>query len=171
MRKTLLLSLILLISAAWVVAQSTSSPSSQSSPSGEQSSPSGEQSSPSDQMGSQSSQASSQTSSGMNKNENQIEGCLSGSAGNFTLTDKSGITYQLQGDTSQLNKHVGQEVRINGSNSAASSAAAPSSGSASSSSAGASSAGAGAAAQTFNVTKVKKIASTCSSAGSSNPSK
>ena len=28
--------------------------------------------------------------------ETSIEGCLGGSAGNFTLTDKSGMSYQLQ---------------------------------------------------------------------------
>jgi hypothetical protein len=94
---------------------------------------------------------------------NNIEGCLGGSSGNYTLTDASGITWQLQGDNAELGKHVGQQVRISGNSS---SSAASSAGSSASTSAGA-----GAAGQTFNVTKVKKIASTCSTTGSSTPSK
>src|SRR5712672_2776143 len=51
---------------------------------------------------------------------NSIEGCLSGSAGNWTLTDQSGKTWQLAGDTSKLSEHVGHQVRIVGDNSAGS---------------------------------------------------
>jgi hypothetical protein len=91
MKKTLLLTLILLISAAWVVAQTSQTTSPSTAPSSNsQTSPSG---SSSDQMGSQSSQQpSSQSSSDMSKmgNETHIEGCLGGSAGNYTLTDSSG---------------------------------------------------------------------------------
>ena len=45
-----------------------------------------------------------------------IEGCLSqASAGNgFTLTDASGIAYNLQGDSSLMSSHVGQEVSVTG---------------------------------------------------------
>jgi hypothetical protein len=46
-----------------------------------------------------------------------VQGCLQGSDGNYTLTDKSGTTYQLQGDTSKLKAHVGHEVQITGSTS------------------------------------------------------
>ena len=112
-------------------------------------------------MGSQS------TAGSANANETNIEGCLSGSAGNYTLVDKSGTTWQLSGDTSKLDKEVGHEVRITGSASGASSA----SGSSASSSAAPSGAGSSSS-QTFNVSKVKKIANTCSSSPSgSNPSK
>jgi len=87
-----------------------------------------------------------------------VEGCLQGSDGNFTLTDSSGTTYQLAGDTSKLTEHVGHEVRIKGSTSGASS-----------SGAGASAgAGAGASAggqQTLTVESVKHVAKTCKSAG------
>ena len=44
-----------------------------------------------------------------------VEGCLQGSNGSFTLIASSGMTYQLQGDTSKLSKHVGHEVQITGS--------------------------------------------------------
>jgi hypothetical protein len=46
-----------------------------------------------------------------------VQGCLQGSDGNYTLTDKSGTTYQLQGDTKKLSGHVGHEVQITGSSS------------------------------------------------------
>jgi len=150
MRKALLLTLILLISAAWVVAQAPqSTPPANSSDNAQTSS---------DHMGSQDSQEpGSKTQSQMGKagSENQIEGCLGGSSGNYTLTDSAGTSWQLQGDNSQLSKHLGQQVRISGM--AASSSAA-------------SSAGAAATGQNFNVTKVRKIASTCSNT-SSMPSK
>jgi uncharacterized protein DUF5818 len=81
-----------------------------------------------------------------------VEGCLQGSDGNFTLTDSSGTTYQLAGDTSKLTEHVGHEVRIKGSTSGA----------------GSSGAGASASAggqQTLTVESVKHVAKTCKSAG------
>jgi hypothetical protein len=56
-----------------------------------------------------------------------VEGCLQGSNGNFALSDKSGTTYQLSGDTSKLSKHVGHEVQITGSTSASSAASSTSS--------------------------------------------
>ncbi len=160
MKKTLLLTLILLVSAAWVVAQ-TSQSTSPSSPRSTQGYPSG---SSSGQMGSQSSQyPSSQSSSGMSNTakETHLEGCLSGSAGNYTLTDSAGMTWRLEGDSSDLGKHIGQEVRISGSSS--------STGMGSSATGSSASSGAGAAEQTFNVTKVKKVANTCSTSGSANP--
>ncbi len=50
-----------------------------------------------------------------------IEGCLNGSAGNYTLTDTSGKSWQLSGDTSKLSDHVGHQVRVTGSEASASS--------------------------------------------------
>jgi hypothetical protein len=44
-----------------------------------------------------------------------VEGCLSGSGGNYTLTDAKGATYQLTGDASKLSEHVGHEVKVTGS--------------------------------------------------------
>ena len=54
---------------------------------------------------------------------NTFHGCLLGSAGNFTLTDNSGTTYQIQGDASRLREHVGYEVQITGTTSTSTSEA------------------------------------------------
>ncbi len=134
MSKTLMLAAILLLSAAWLQAQqdpqAASSPSSASPTSSSQGS--------SSQSGSSSGQT--------------VEGCLQGSNGNFTLTDKSGATYQLAGDTSKLTEHVGHEVQIKGSASG-------------SSPAGASAGGAASGQQTLTVESVKHVSKTCTSAG------
>jgi hypothetical protein len=50
-----------------------------------------------------------------------VQGCLQGSNGSFTVTDKSGSTYEIQGDTSTLSKHLGHEVQITGTTSTTSS--------------------------------------------------
>ncbi|HZD09456.1 MAG TPA: hypothetical protein VE176_14460, partial [Candidatus Limnocylindrales bacterium] len=105
-----------------------------------------------------------QTTQTSSDSSNSIEGCLSGSAGNWTLTDQSGKTYQLAGDTSKLSDHVGHQVRLMGTDnsSSASGSSSPSSSSPSSSS-GATGAGSSSGAQpTFTVSKVKMISSTCS---------
>jgi len=92
MRKTLLLTFLLLACAAWVAAQQGAGP---------------------------------QAISGATV----IDGCLGGSGGNFTVTDKAGTIYQLQlpksADTTKLNQHIGHEVRVTGTmaSSAASDAA------------------------------------------------
>ena len=119
MRRTILLSSILLLSAVWALGQYDTS-SNQSS-------------------GSQSS-----------TNQTTIEGCLSGSDGNYTLTDKSGTTYQLTGETAKLVNHVGHDMQLTGTSST-SSADQPSSMSGSASSQ-----------QTFNVSSFKHISKTCS---------
>jgi uncharacterized protein DUF5818 len=88
MARTILLALTLLASAAWVQAQSQYPQSS-----------------------------SSQSGSSGNSGQATVQGCLQGSSGSYTLTSDSGTTYQLQGDTSKLDKHVGHEVAITGSTS------------------------------------------------------
>ena len=83
--------------------------------------------------------------------QNKVEGCLQGSDGNFTLTDSSGTTYQLQGDTSKLTEHVGHEVQITGSTSGGTGDSA-------------NSASAGAASQpSLNVKSIKHVSKTCKS--------
>jgi hypothetical protein len=102
---------------------------------------------------SSSGQASSASSSG---SSTTVDGCLSGSSGNYTLTDKAtGTSYNLSGDTSKLSAHVGHEVKITGTTSG--SASSPSS-SASSTASGSSSAMGG---QTLSVTSFKHVAATC----------
>jgi len=132
MKHILLLS-VLLLGVSWVAAQDTTNSGSASGQAG--------------------SSASSQMAGGSHQS---VEGCLSGSDGKYTLTDKSGTAYQLTGDTSKLAEHVGHEVKITGSTSTGSAAA---SGSAS---AGSTSAGGG---QTLEVSSVKQISKTCANAG------
>jgi hypothetical protein len=107
---------------------------------------------------------SSQSSS--NANETSITGCLSGSGGSYTLTDASGKTYQLQGDTSKLSDEVGHQVRVKGSEASASAAGSPGTSPSSGSSASSSSAGSSAGVQ-FNVSSVKKISDSCSTSPTS----
>src|SRR5579864_6438531 len=149
MRKTFLITATLLLSAAWAVAQT---------------SPSTPQSTTPDTSSTTTQTTTTQTTQTSNDSSTSIEGCLSGSAGNFTLTDQSGKTYQLAGDTSKLSDHVGHQVRIMGSDSSSSASGSSSPSSSSpSSSAGATGAGSSSGAQpTFTVKNVKMISSTCS---------
>jgi hypothetical protein len=56
-------------------------------------------------------QAASQSSTAQNS---VIRGCLSGSPGNFTLTDQNGMQYKLLGNDAALQSKVGHEVEITG---------------------------------------------------------
>jgi hypothetical protein len=87
-----------------------------------------------------------QAGSGADRAGSTIEGCLAGSGGSFTLTDSSGKTYQLDGDTAKLAEHVGHTLRISGS---------PKSG-------GGDPQGGASAQPTFTVQKVKMVSSSCS---------
>jgi hypothetical protein len=167
MSKTLMLAAVLLLSAAWLQAQSSSQAGSRAS--GQTTSPAA-----SSQGGmSTSGQTSSRTISSQSSSSaagQTIEGCLQGSSGNFTLTDSAGTTYQLSGDTSKLNKHVGEEVEVTGSpsGSSASNSSPGANSSAGTSASAGSSTSAGTAAgssQQFTVDKVKKVSSTCKTAG------
>jgi hypothetical protein len=89
MFKTLMLALALLIPTAWLQAQEHDS-----------------------QAGSTQNEA---TAAG----QVTVQGCLQGSDGNYTVTDNSGMTYQLQGDMAKLSAHVGHEVQITGTTSGA----------------------------------------------------
>jgi len=83
-----------------------------------------------------------------------VEGCLSGSNGNFTLTDKNGMSYQLTGDTAKLSEHVGHEVKVTGVSGSSGAGAETASGSA----------GAG---QALQVSSLKHVSKSCKSAGMS----
>ncbi|SRR5579864_4728808 len=137
MRKLLLLLSIVLLGACWAVAQDSSSPSNTGSSTSSTSASSG------------------QTGSTSASGRMTVEGCLSGSSGNYTLSDKNGNTYQLTGDTAKLSEHVGHEVKITGNSS---------SGSASGTATGAAGS-AGANSQTLEVSSVKHISKTCQNAG------
>ena len=136
MRKMFLLLSVLLLGMSWAVAQSTTGSQDQNGSAGaSQSGTSG-----------YSGQSSSPTNAG---GQMTVEGCLSGSSGNYTLTDKNGTAYQLTGDTAKLSEHVGHEIKVTGTSA---SAGASASGSTETSAAG--SAGAG---QTLQVASVKHI--------------
>jgi Protein of unknown function (DUF5818) len=145
MKKFSLVTAILLLSSAWMLAQSSTSPtdSSQypsSSPSAQQPA---QQPAQSPDM-SQSTQAGKAAEAG----GTTVEGCIGGSAGNYTLTDSSGKAYQLAGDTSKLGDHVGHDVKVTGTVASAAAGAA---------------AAAGGATPTLTVKKVKMVSSTCPS--------
>jgi hypothetical protein len=183
MKKLLFLTLILLVSVGWAVAQSTASPSAtpdQSQQPGAAQSPSAQPGAPAQQPGmsgqqpgmpspadqaSQAGQDASATAGG-----NSIEGCLGGSAGSFTIIDKAGTTYQLQlpagADSAKLTSHVGEEVRVTGSMS-------NEKGGASAASATSASGASGAAGNqpTIAVTKIDKIADKCTTNTQNAPSK
>ena len=81
-----------------------------------------------------------------------VQGCLSGTDGNYSLTDKTGNTFQLTGATSMLNEHNGHEVKVMGTLTPS-----PSSGS---------SGGMGQASgsqQTIAVASIKHVSKTCKS--------
>lgn len=165
MRKTSLITAILLLSAVWAVAQTSPSSSPQSSTpdaSSQQQPTSPSSTSPSQQPAApDASSTTTQTTQTSSDSANSIEGCLNGSAGNWTLTDQSGKTYQLSGDTSKLSDHVGHQVRIMGTDNSRSASSSGSTGSSPSSSATGASSSSGSQ-PTFTVQKVKMISSTCS---------
>ena len=126
MRKTWMLTLVLAFSAAWAAAQTYPNSSSP--------------------------QTSTQTSQTSTDSSTSVQGCLSGSNGSFTLTDNSGTTYQLAGDTSKLSEHVGHKVEIKGTTSSSSAGSASDS----------HKAAGGGAQPTLTVTSMKHIATSCS---------
>jgi Protein of unknown function (DUF5818) len=130
MRQMFLLLSVLLLGLSWSLAQN-STPSANSST------------------------AAGQTSHASASRETSVEGCLSGSNGSYTLTDKNGVAYQLTGDTAKLGEHVGHEVRITGTRNSASSNAGGG---------GASSPAGSAGSEMLQVSSVKHISKTCKSA-------
>ena len=139
MAKTLMLALTLLVSAAWLMAQDQTP-----------------------QSGSSQAGSSSASQTGAASGQTAVEGCLQGSSGSYTLTDNSGNTYKLEGDTSKLADHVGHEVQITGSTAGGSSAS--SGASSSGSSASGTMSGSSQGQQTLTVSDVKHISATCKSA-------
>src|SRR5258708_30698348 len=85
MKRLFLTTVILILSSSWGLTQS-------SSPSGQQP---------------DKSQAAAE-----HKGQKSIEGCLSGAADSFMLTEATGNRYELIGDTSGLNKNIGHKVRL-----------------------------------------------------------
>jgi hypothetical protein len=140
MRQLLLLLSVLLLGACWAAAQDSSSQPSPSSSSPSQSSSAGQ-------------------SSAGGGSETTVQGCLSGSNGSYTISDKNGTTYQLTGDTAKLSEHVGHEVKVTGTASAAGSTSPSSGGSAAGASSGS------ASQQSLQISSVKHVSKTCQSGG------
>jgi hypothetical protein len=95
-----------------------------------------------------------QTSQSSNSGQVTVKGCLAKSDSGYTLTDKSGTTYQLTGETSQLGAHVGHEVQIKGAKAEASAA-------------GSSTSTSGSSQAQLQVASMKHISETCSDSKSS----
>ena len=51
------------------------------------------------------------------QNSSIVRGCLSGSVGNFTLTDQNGMQFRLVGGETALQSQVGHEIEVRGSES------------------------------------------------------
>ena len=83
--------------------------------------------------------------------EKTVTGCLSGSNGSYTLTDKHGMAYQLTGDTAKLSEHVGHEIKVTGTTSSSASSPSGATGSAG-------------AERSIEVTSFKHISKTCQAA-------
>jgi hypothetical protein len=54
------------------------------------------------------------TQTGSGGSRTTVSGCLNRSSDHYTLTDNSGTTYQLAGDTANLNEHVGHTIAVTG---------------------------------------------------------
>src|SRR5690349_23282770 len=112
MKKTLMVMLFMLATFAWAAAQDAGSmgqSTGQATTPGAQAQPGMPHSSdPGMQPGTTGSAASSPV----------TEGCLGGSAPNFTITDKAGTTYKLNipagSNVSVLSAHVGESVQVQG---------------------------------------------------------
>jgi hypothetical protein len=124
---------VLFLSSTWVVAQQRSTPPTVPDNASPQY-PSSQQQ-PSAPDATQTSDHAGQT----------VQGCIGGSAGAYTLTDASGKTYQLGGDTSKLAEHVGHSVQVTGTQEPSTAGAAASA----------------SAQSTITVKKVKMLASSC----------
>ena len=113
MRNKIVLALMLLTLTAWAVAQETTQPSAPAT---------GSQTMPQEPGQRPATPATPDTPSATQPpavdDTNVIEGCLGGTAPNFTVTDKAGTTYKLDippgADASVLTKHVGESVQVMG---------------------------------------------------------
>ena len=127
MKKILLTAFMLLLSAGWVVAQSSDQSSSSAQSSNGQAASSAQSgttgSSASGQTGTAASQTpdttgnstSSDTSKSTKDNKSDVlRGCITQVNGDYMLTTEHGRTFVLQGDQHLIGKHLGQAVEVNG---------------------------------------------------------
>jgi hypothetical protein len=114
-RRVTILMAVLLLSCCWIYAQT----SSHSGPQTTQIADQGHSAAP--QSGSATGEAgypngvtSRDNGSAKNSNKVSVEGCLINSNGSYTLVDKGGQAWQLQGNASALRGHANQQVKISG---------------------------------------------------------
>ncbi len=116
MRHKLLFIAILLLSAAWAVAQEPSTTSPGAPAAG--TNPQTQSTMPGEPGQATSPNAPSAGQMPTSGEPDIIEGCLGGAAPNFTVTDKTGTTYKLGipdgADASVLTKHIGESVQVLG---------------------------------------------------------
>jgi hypothetical protein len=158
MRKAVLLSAAITLCAAMALAQDTPSAGTSS------------------QNGATTSTTTQTTTTDQNTSGNTIQGCLTGTNGNYMLTDATGVSYKVQGDESQLSSNLNKEVEVMGTVASTASASASnnadagapnaaSQGDANANSASGSSTGATAtatASKTLDASSVKMVADSCS---------
>jgi hypothetical protein len=155
--RSLQLLAVLLLSVVWGAAQ-TASPATQTDTNTTTASPSATTSTTSN-SGTKASTSSDASMSQTNAGGDSVEGCLGGSDGNYTLTDQSGNSYRLTGDTAKLSEHIGHEVKVSGTKSTATATG-------SSDTMGQT----GGSQQAIQVTSVKHVAKTCQNSATT-PSK
>jgi len=114
MKNMLAITLLMLATLVWAVAQQPGSAAERSS--GQATSPSSQ--APGATQPQPSTPGSADRSAPQASNAPVTEGCLGGSDPNYTLTDKANITYKLNiptnADTSKLSSHVGESVQVAG---------------------------------------------------------
>lgn len=116
MKNILAMTLFMLAMLAWAAAQQTDRAPERNS--GQTASPSSQER---DAAQTQPSKPGSADPAGSRNQESQApvtEGCLGGSAPNYTITDNTGTVYKLNmppnADTSKLGSHVGESVQVQG---------------------------------------------------------
>jgi hypothetical protein len=92
------------------------------------------------------------------RSTNVIRGCLSGSTGNYTVTDRNGMQYTVNGDDSTLRSMVGREVEVTVSEDRSTEDATHAPGTSTHST------------NTVQASNVKAVGSSCNTAGSATPS-
>lgn len=182
MRKALLTGAVLLLGTALIFAQDTTSGS--SGQGGASASSQNGSTENTNQTGSTTTQqTTTTTSTTQTSGSNAVQGCLTGSSGNYMLTNGMGVSYQLLGSDSQLSANVNKQVEVMGTPSSTSSASAstsPNAGTGASTGSATSSPDAGMAGsstahatanstKTIEVTSVRKIADRCSNANQTAP--
>jgi len=184
MKNVFLMGAVLLLSAALTFAQDTNSSSSNSGQAGATASSQTGTSAGANQTDTTTTQQTTTTTTEQTTSGKAIRGCLSGSSGNWMLTDSTGVSYKLLGSDSQMSENANKEVEVMGTpgtsasasasnspdNSAGASAGATGNPSDNTGAAGNSTAHASASStKTLEVTSVRKVADSCSNMNQTTP--